>query len=112
MKKLFLISVACLLSGGASAQWNPPPGNPLPPTWHVFPQVRNYGYSAEVMVSNPNNYTVWCSGSLSMHMDGPENRIHTAMVSLNLFPRGYAQRSYRPNSPNRIRYVSHTIFCR
>ena len=109
MKKFFVI--LALVSSAAFAQWSPPPGNPFPPT-PVFPSVSNNGYSAQIWVSNHNQSFVWCTGSLSMYMDGPDHRVHTAQVNMSVPPRGYMNRTYTPNSPGRIMRVSHNIFCR
>jgi hypothetical protein len=107
MKK-FLVLIALVISSTAAlAQWQPYPQPPRP----VYPFVNNYGSYAQVTVSNPNQNWVWCTGSLSMYMDGPENKVHTAHVNLSVYPRGYMHQTYRPNSSDRIRHVSHNIWC-
>lgn len=99
MKNLFLC-ISILVSGSVSAAAD----------ITVFPNVYNYGGRAEVQVWNHTDKTIRCSGWVDLRLES--GRSESDYYFDTVPPRSNSYRSVYPrNFQDRIRFVSHSIFC-
>ena len=96
MKKL--LAICCLFSVSAFAQMQ------------VIPYVNNFGYNAQVQVNNPNDFNVYCSGPVYLHLSSGSIDIQYFYESVRR--RSFSYRTFYPTRFNEtIRFTNHSIYC-
>lgn len=100
MKK-FMVALALTISASAFAE----------KASVIFPHVYNYGSSVQVQIWNHTDKYVSCSGPLWMTTE--KGVSYSEYLFDSIMPRMTAYRSFYSRDFNdRIRNVSHSIFCR
>lgn len=101
--KPFLLCALLLTSLSALAQ-----RDPYRP---VYPRVTNWGNIVEVSAWNHNRIHVSCSGQIGM--DFEDGSYETTYISMFIPAMGSRSQRYHPrNRDSRIRFMSHSIWCR
>lgn len=101
--KTFLLSVVLLVSASAFAQRDP--------YRSVYPRVTNWGNLVEVSAWNQNRISVSCSGQIGM--DFEDGSYETTYISMFVPAMGSRSQRFYPRERNlRIRFISHSIWCR